>query len=97
MNEIQQHPSLGTPGQLYPGWYPAPHPLAGPELHTTGTRGPITCTMVAWEGQGGGRDTIYPQVWAVDEAEQEGGAAEEVERAWAEPLPPSIPWGFLEY
>lgn len=53
--------------------------------------------MVAWEGQEGGRDTIYPQVWAVDEAEQEGGAAEEVERAWAEPLPPSIPWGFLEY
>lgn len=40
---------------------------------------------------------IHPQVWDVDEAEQEGGAAEEVERAWAEPLPPSIPWGFLEY
>lgn len=38
--------------------------------------------MVAWEGQGGGRDTIYPQVWAVDEAEQEGGAAEEVVWKW---------------
>ena len=57
MDKVKEHPSLVTPGL-----YPAPLPLGSPELHTTGTQGPMTCLILtssdwAHEGQGGGGDT----------------------------------------
>lgn len=79
MDEVKQRSSLGASDQWYPCCHLALHPLGGPELHTIGTQGPITCTVItsfrwAREGQGSSQDTrhlcaIHPQVWDVDETE----------------------------
>lgn len=88
-----------------PGWCPAARPLGGPKLPATRTQGPITCAMVTfsgwvWEGQGSGEDTRHlsaTHASAVWMEMRQNQAASEVEGGWAEPLPPTIPRGFLEY